>query len=399
MKHGRWLQRDPKGYVDGPNLYEAFGGNALVNVDPEGQGILDFLRRLREKVCGTRERCLNSDAFRQHFRQVHPRTKEEFWAAFQNDLLRDRGRPERDFYAEIQAEAMRVGLMTALSEYEAIERISTITKHAGGFNLALSSGLFSFSGEMVKIAMTNGSGSEIIAYQLVPLDLYALNWEAERIRAAMPEHNCAGMDATQFGLAFVPGPGAPTSALAGVMHSGLHAWYGDDTGAAIRLMTAPLALAAPAEAATGGLGGMRLADEALSVSAGAGPNAVAAEGSSLLKLPGSQGVAVGARRLSTGQMLSLTQEWQVEFSLVYRTGSGRSGGGGTYWLYSGSKNQVMVPVGKDVRWIYHTHPGGTPYASIPDKNVLLRLQETGSPQRSSQVLPLGGSGPVRFKPQ
>jgi len=37
MKHGRWLQRDPKGYVDGPNLYEAFGGNALRFLDPFGQ--------------------------------------------------------------------------------------------------------------------------------------------------------------------------------------------------------------------------------------------------------------------------------------------------------------------------------------------------------------------------
>ena len=27
-RHGRWLQRDPTGYADGPNLYEAFGGNA-----------------------------------------------------------------------------------------------------------------------------------------------------------------------------------------------------------------------------------------------------------------------------------------------------------------------------------------------------------------------------------
>jgi hypothetical protein len=37
MKHGRWLQRDPLGFIDGPNLYEAFGGNSLVNVDPMGK--------------------------------------------------------------------------------------------------------------------------------------------------------------------------------------------------------------------------------------------------------------------------------------------------------------------------------------------------------------------------
>jgi hypothetical protein len=46
MKHGRWLQRDPLGFIDGPNLYEAFGGNALVNLDPEGEGILCWLMRV-----------------------------------------------------------------------------------------------------------------------------------------------------------------------------------------------------------------------------------------------------------------------------------------------------------------------------------------------------------------
>ncbi|GMU25072.1 MAG: hypothetical protein AMXMBFR13_51430 [Phycisphaerae bacterium] len=36
-QHGRWLQRDAIGYVDGVNLYEAFKGNALTNVDPSGE--------------------------------------------------------------------------------------------------------------------------------------------------------------------------------------------------------------------------------------------------------------------------------------------------------------------------------------------------------------------------
>jgi RHS repeat-associated protein len=34
--HGRWLQRDPMGYADGTNLYEAFGSNPTANVDPMG---------------------------------------------------------------------------------------------------------------------------------------------------------------------------------------------------------------------------------------------------------------------------------------------------------------------------------------------------------------------------
>jgi len=51
LAKGRWLQRDPKGYVDGPNLYEAFGGNPLVFVDPFGlegeEALSKWDRRLR----------------------------------------------------------------------------------------------------------------------------------------------------------------------------------------------------------------------------------------------------------------------------------------------------------------------------------------------------------------
>lgn len=36
LKHGRWLQRDPSGFADGPNLYEAFGTNAMAATDPTG---------------------------------------------------------------------------------------------------------------------------------------------------------------------------------------------------------------------------------------------------------------------------------------------------------------------------------------------------------------------------
>ena len=36
-KHGRWLQRDPTGYTDGGNLYEAFRANATRVTDPEGK--------------------------------------------------------------------------------------------------------------------------------------------------------------------------------------------------------------------------------------------------------------------------------------------------------------------------------------------------------------------------
>ena len=37
---GRWMSRDPKGYVDGGNLYEAFGSNNARYADPMGTGVI-----------------------------------------------------------------------------------------------------------------------------------------------------------------------------------------------------------------------------------------------------------------------------------------------------------------------------------------------------------------------
>ena len=37
--NGRWLQRDPKGFVDGSNLYESFGANPLFYTDPFGYAV------------------------------------------------------------------------------------------------------------------------------------------------------------------------------------------------------------------------------------------------------------------------------------------------------------------------------------------------------------------------
>jgi hypothetical protein len=51
----------------------------------------------------------------------------------------------------------------------------------------------------------------------------------------------------------------------------------------------------------------------------------------LTELPGSAGIQV-AGRLTSAQMEALTRAHGVEFALTYRTGAGRNGGGGTYWL-------------------------------------------------------------------
>ena len=38
-QHGRWLQRDPSGYVDGGNLYESFLSNPTAHTDPSGEEV------------------------------------------------------------------------------------------------------------------------------------------------------------------------------------------------------------------------------------------------------------------------------------------------------------------------------------------------------------------------
>ena len=48
LKHGRFLQRDPKGYIDGANLYEAFRGNPARFTDPMGQWVAEKPIRIRE---------------------------------------------------------------------------------------------------------------------------------------------------------------------------------------------------------------------------------------------------------------------------------------------------------------------------------------------------------------
>ena len=111
-------------------------------------------------------------------------------------------------------------------------------------------------------------------------------------------------------------------------------------------------------------------------------------------LPGSTGIQM-SRRLTTDEMTFLTQEYSVEFAQVYRYGNGVNGGGGQYYLYSGTIDRVTVPIGNDIMLINHTHPGGTASPSSADKLLLGRYQQLGSPQRSSEIIPIGKEN-IRF---
>jgi hypothetical protein len=118
--------------------------------------------------------------------------------------------------------------------------------------------------------------------------------------------------------------------------------------------------------------------------------------------PGAQGVRV-PRRLTVEEMNQYTLDTGVEYLLAYKPGPGRNGGGGQYWLYSGTENQVNYPV--DAYAIYHTHPSGsiTPSGYINpatgrlagDIGALDFRSSQGNPQQSSQFIPRNGA-PVRY---
>lgn len=64
-------------------------------------------------------------------------------------------------------------------------------------------------------------------------------------------------------------------------------------------------------------------------------------------------------------------------------------------MYSGTVNSVNVPLGNDIMLINHTHPNGTAYPSNQDRILMERYQQFGSPQRSSEIIPIGKNN-IRF---
>jgi len=111
-------------------------------------------------------------------------------------------------------------------------------------------------------------------------------------------------------------------------------------------------------------------------------------------LPGSTGIPI-ANRPTPAQLEALTVKHDVEFAVTYQLGPGKGGGGGQYFLFSGETSAVRVPLRSDSMLVYHTHPRGTAWASPADMDVMHYLEAVGSPQRSSQIVPVGNDV-VRF---
>jgi RHS repeat-associated protein len=109
------------------------------------------------------------------------------------------------------------------------------------------------------------------------------------------------------------------------------------------------------------------------------------------QMPGAAGIRV-PMRLTTHEIETLTKQSGVEWALSYEHGLGKSGGGGQYWLFSGTKGAVETPPTHYL--IYHSHPGGTAFASSNDMLLIYyRGKVTG--QESSVIVPVGKE-PVRF---
>ena len=105
-----------------------------------------------------------------------------------------------------------------------------------------------------------------------------------------------------------------------------------------------------------------------------------------LIFPNERGWNIGKSRLSDTELRSLSRQFDREFALVYRMGSGKNGGGGNYWLYSGSK--YRVPIGhldSKTILIAHTHPFGAFLRPSKLDYVLIKnLNISG--QKSSKIL-------------
>ncbi|WP_141675273.1 RHS repeat domain-containing protein, partial [Gilliamella sp. Nev3-1] len=111
-------------------------------------------------------------------------------------------------------------------------------------------------------------------------------------------------------------------------------------------------------------------------------------------LPGATGIPI-PNRPTPLELELLSEKHGVEFAVTYKYGKGMHGRGGQYYLHSGERAKVTIPLEKDRILVYHTHPQGTAYASPQDMQIMLLLERLGSPQRSSQIIP-SGKAVIRF---
>jgi hypothetical protein len=79
----------------------------------------------------------------------------------------------------------------------------------------------------------------------------------------------------------------------------------------------------------------------------------------------------------------LTTRFNVEFAVMFTIGQD------CYYLFTGTENSATIPITDDEILLKHSHPRGTPHPSWADIHWLLIVQQMGSPQIQSVILPIG----------
>jgi hypothetical protein len=119
-----------------------------------------------------------------------------------------------------------------------------------------------------------------------------------------------------------------------------------------------------------------------------------------VKFSWATGYPIGRERMCDEKIRTLSRIYQIEFGLVYRTGSrvvkgklkrAENGRGGNYLLYAGTYDQVWVRVDDNHMFITHTHPNGNAKASTDDMTLMSYATKLGSNQIVSSVIPLPGA--------
>ena len=91
----------------------------------------------------------------------------------------------------------------------------------------------------------------------------------------------------------------------------------------------------------------------------------------------------------------------MEFARVYYLSPGKNGTGGSYILYSGNYKFVRLDpsICSDAILINHTYPRGSAFPSPVDLDLIKVLQDLGSPQKVSEIIPIGKDYTVFYIPE
>ena len=367
--NGRWLQRDPKGHVDGPNLYESFRGNATRNVDPMGTEVWAEARLVKTTLNGVpvwrADYTLNKDGVSLGFGGLLiPSAVESTHAGTEFFRFTDDPRQLRRIQAQVESlrqiiEAGQIADIQIASLEQGIKTSATVGVALPVAAVAAPAAGAAFSSTTIGITTTTVAGNVAAASLTGGISL----------GAGQPS-----------GEALIGG-GAGDVAIAGL------------EGFAIgSVFSAPFGLAAPVGVSSAvtaqGVGGAQIGIAATQTSTESSTAALLRQ----LRQAGGE-LAVPRGAITTQEITALSRLSGNEFALV-RVG-GRTG---PRVLIEGTPVTTNVPTNS--RLILHVQPGATGFAAQPSALDRLVLTQTrgGLGQRSSVIITSEGNFSVRFGP-